>query len=155
MTAMALTAKKTGSTNEKLKHFTRFPEDLVIRETVPGHDTAKELEDIKKSGAVFDVNYLNEYGHTVLGMAAFVGSMRCCKTLIELGADVSQRDEDGWTALHYAVARGYLDIAKLLIMSGASIYDNNDDGDTPIDFVEDREMRQILLQYMYVFNRLF
>lgn len=69
----------------------RFPEDLIIRETVPGQDTSKELEMIVHSENKIDVNCFNEYGHTALSTAAFVGSMKCCKILVELGAEVGKR----------------------------------------------------------------
>lgn len=124
---------------------TRFPEDLIIRETVPGQDTTKELEMIAQSEEKVDVNCFNEYGHTALSTAAFVGSMKCCKILVELGAEVGKRDEDGWTAMHYAMAKGYLDIVKYLIMCGGDICVKNNDGDSPLEFVEDDQIKDVLL----------
>ena len=135
---------KDGIENRK-SNFIRFPEDLIIRETVPGQDTSEELEMIVKSEDKIDVNCFNEYGHTALSTAAFVGSMKCCKILVELGAEVGKRDEDGWTAMHYAMAKGYLDIVKYLIMCGGDIYVQNNDGDSPLEFVEDEEIRHVLL----------
>ena len=123
----------------------RFPEDLIIRETVPGQDTAEELEMIAQSEEEVDVNFVNEFGHTSLSTAAFVGSMKCCKILIQLGAEVGKRDEDGWTAMHYAMAKGYLDIVKYLITCGGDIYMQNNDGDSPLEFVDDDEVRRVLL----------
>ncbi|EDO38570.1 predicted protein, partial [Nematostella vectensis] len=119
----------------------RFPEDLIIRETIPGHDAAKELEEIAHCDLKLDVNFLNEYGHTALGTSAFVGSLRCCQILIHLGAEVSKKDNDGWTALHYALAKGYLDIAKLLIMNGGNLYTKNSDNETALDFIADSELK--------------
>ena len=124
----------------------RFPPELILQETVPGADTAQLLEDITRSKTKLDVNYLNEYGHTVLGTAAFVGSMRCCKILIELGAAVKKKDGDGWTALHFALARGYLDVAKYLIRCGGDVHMRNEDGDSALDFVKDGEIRIQLLK---------
>lgn len=134
--------------NGNVKHkktLTRFPEDLIVRETVPGQDTAEELKLIVQSSESIEVNCLNEYGHTALSTAAFVGSMKCCRILVELGAEVEKRDEDGWTAMHYAMAQGYLDIVKYLILCGGDLHVKNNDGDTPLDFVEDNEIKEILL----------
>ena len=123
----------------------RFPEDLIIRETVPGQDTTEELEMIAQSEEEVDVNFFNEFGHTALTTAAFVGNIKCCKILIQLGAEVGKRDEDGWTAMHYAMAKGYLDIVKYLIKCGGDIYMQNNDGDSPLEFVDDDEVRRVLL----------
>ncbi|XP_022789847.1 protein phosphatase 1 regulatory subunit 27-like [Stylophora pistillata] len=134
--------------NGNVKHkktLTRFPEDLIVRETVPGQDIAEELKLIVQSSENIEVNCLNEYGHTALSTAAFVGSMKCCRILVELGAEVEKRDEDGWTAMHYAMAKGYLDIVKYFILCGGDLYVKNNDGDTPLDFVEDNEIKEILL----------
>lgn len=125
----------------------RFPEDLIVRETVPGQDTSQELEDILHSKIKFDVNYLNGYGHTALGTSAFVGSLKCCQILVHLGAEVMKKDVDGWTALHYALARGYLDIARYLILNGGDLFAVNSDGETALDFVLDEEIKGSLAEY--------
>lgn len=134
------------SVTEKTTIF-RFPEDLIVRETVPGQDTSKELEEILHSTAKFEVNYLNDYGHTVLGTSAFLGSLKCCQILVHLGAEVGKQDDDGWTALHYALAKGYLDVARYLIFSGGNLFTVNKDGDTALDFVVDDEVKEALICY--------
>lgn len=136
--------RKTSNTDQPIF---RFPEDLIVRETVPGQDTTKELEEIMHSSAKFEVNYLNDYGHTVLGTSAFLGSLKCCQILVHLGAEVTRQDIDGWTALHYALAKGYLDVARYLIFSGGSLFIVNNDGDTPLDFIPDREVKEALICY--------
>ncbi|XP_031567609.1 protein phosphatase 1 regulatory subunit 27-like [Actinia tenebrosa] len=125
----------------------RFPEDLIVRETVPGQDTSQELEDILHSKIKFDVNYYNDYGHTALGTSAFVGSLKCCQILVHLGAEVTKKDADGWTALHYALARGYLDIARYLILNGGNLFSVNSDGERALDFVDDEEIKLSLSKY--------
>lgn len=132
---------------DKSSLFIRFPEELIVGETLPGQDSSVELEMIVDSENKLDVNCLNEYGHTALGTAAFVGSIRCCEVLIRLGADVSKKDADGWTAMHYAMARGYLNIVKYLILFGGDLNVVNNDGDSPLEFIEDDEMRQVLLDF--------
>lgn len=138
--------RRKRSTIEK-PHLHRFPEDLIVRETVPGQDTSQELEDILHSKIKFDVNYLNDYGHTALGTSAFVGSFKCCQILIHLGAEVTKRDADDWTALHYALARGYLDIARYLILNGGDLFAANSDGETALDFVDDEQIKESLVKY--------
>ena len=122
-----------------------FQKNLIIRETDPSHDTSAELEMIAQREENVEVNCLNEYGHTALGTAAFVESFRCCDVLIHLGADASKRGEDGWTATHYAMAGEYLDIVKYLILCGGDIHTVNNDSDSPLEFIEDDEIRQALL----------
>jgi hypothetical protein len=137
--------QKISAIEQPILH--RFPEDLIVRETVPGQDTSKELEAILHSEHKFDVNYFNDYGHTALGTSAFVGSLKCCQILIHLGAEVSKKDVDGWTALHYALARGYLDIARYLILNGGNLYAVNTDGETALDFVDDGEIQKSLAKH--------
>lgn len=125
----------------------RFPEELIVRETVPGQEITRELEEIMHSTAKFEVNYLNDYGHTVLGTSAFLGSLKCCRVLVQLGAEVGKQDADGWTALHYALAKGYLDVARYLILNGGNLFTINNDGDAALDFIADRELKDALICY--------
>ncbi|XP_020910631.1 protein phosphatase 1 regulatory subunit 27-like [Exaiptasia diaphana] len=125
----------------------RFPEELIVRETVPGQEITKELEEIMQSTVKFEVNFFNDYGHTVLGTSAFLGSLRCCQVLVHLGAEVGKQDVDGWTALHYALAKGYLDIARYLILNGGDLFTINNDGDTALDFIGDRQLKEALICY--------
>ncbi|KAK3734685.1 hypothetical protein QZH41_002118 [Actinostola sp. cb2023] len=147
MTTETASRQRTASTTEQQPTIYRFPEDLIVRETVPGQDASRELDEIMHSGDIIEVNYLNEYGHTVLGTSAFLGSLKCCQILVHLGADVSKKDADGWTALHYALAKGFLDVARYLILNGGSLYTENNDDDAALDFIEDREIQESLVTH--------
>lgn len=100
---------------------------------------------ILQSEEKIDVNCLNEYGYIVLSMVVFVRSMKCCKIFVEFGVEVGKRDEDGWIVMYYVMVKGYLDIVKYLIMCGGDIYVKNNDGDLLLEFVEDDEIKEVLL----------
>lgn len=92
---MATEQVKIPQQNKQENKVFHFPEDLIVRETVPGEEITKELEEIMNSSLKFEVNYLNDYGHTVLGTAAFLGTIKCCQVLIHLGAEVGKQGMSG------------------------------------------------------------
>lgn len=132
-----------GAENVKLP----FPEDCIINETVLGYDSGKEIEDILSRRHTYDVNSPNEFGHTPLSTAAYAGSLKYVKLLVELGADITFKDSDGWTALHFATATKNYEIAKFLMSVGADTKDVTKDGQKPLDFVKDKNTRIFLAKY--------
>ena len=129
------------------EHKLPFPEEYIINETIPGHDTDKEIENILSKRQIYDVNLVNEFGHTPLSTAAYAGSLKYVKVLIDLGADVMLKDSDGWTALHFAMATKNYDIAKFLMSVGADTKELTNDGQKPLDFVKDKNTRVFLAKY--------
>ena len=124
-----------------------FPNECIINETIPGHDTDKEIEDILSKRHIYDANSLNKFGHTPLSTAAYAGSMKFVKLLVDLGADVMLKDSDGWTALHFAMATKNYEIAKFLMSVGADMKERTNDGQKPLDFVKDKNTRIFLAKY--------
>lgn len=124
-----------------------FPEELIINEMIPGHDTNAEIDKILRSKERFNVNCKNAFGHTPLSTASYIGSIRYVKLLVELGADVQEKDSDGWTALHFAMATKHYEIAKFLMSSGAKTRELTNDGQKPLDFVKDKKTRIFLEKY--------
>ena len=124
-----------------------FPEECIINETLPGHNTEREIQNILSKRHLYDVNSLNGFGHTPLSTAAYAGSLKYVKLLVELGADVHLKDSDGWTALHFAMATKNYDVAKFLMSVGADAKELTKDGQKALDFVKDRNTRVFLAKY--------
>jgi ankyrin repeat protein len=133
--------------NGEEEHKLPFPEECIINETIPGHDTDKEIENILSKRHIYDVNSLNEFGHTPLSTAAYAGSIKFVKLLVEIGADVTFKDSDGWTAMHFATATKNYEIAKFLMSVGADTKELTNDGQKPLDFVKDKNTRTFLTKY--------
>ena len=62
-----------------------------------------------------------EHGYSLLMTAAALGKTKGgydkCSTLVEFGADMTQRDDDGYTCLHWAAALGHVDTVRLLAVA--------------------------------------
>lgn len=125
----------------------QFPQNLIINETIPGNNTDEEIQHFLSERHLYDVNSLNEYGHSPLCTAVHAGSMKFVKTLVEIGADVNLKDNDGWTALHFATATKQYDIAKYLMTVGADMKATTNDGLKPLEFVKDKNIKIFLAKY--------
>ncbi len=68
-----------------------------------------------------DVCVRDEYGHTLLMIAAINGNTEIVRLLIEDGAGVDQEDERSRTALIYAVLKNQREAVELLIEEGADV----------------------------------
>lgn len=60
-----------------------------------------------------------ELGITPLHQAAFDGSLKKVKKLLDEGVDVNIPDKKGWRPLHDAAMEGYVEIVKYLLSNGA------------------------------------
>lgn len=72
-----------------------------------------------KSG--LDADLSNQYGWTLLMLAAMSGNTAIGKLLIEAGADVDHRNKFRDTALSLAVHTSHPSFVRLLLSSGASL----------------------------------
>ena len=61
----------------------------------------------------------DEFGRTLLHLAAQNNNSRALESIIAAGADLNAQDNDGRTPLHYAVKQGHFPIAQALIQAGA------------------------------------
>ena len=68
-----------------------------------------------------DADLSNQYGWTLLMLAAMSGNTAIGKLLIEAGADVDHRNKFRDTALLLAVHTGHPSFVRLLLSSGASL----------------------------------
>ena len=80
-------------------------------------DIFSELE----SGIREMVNARDEYGHTILHLAAYNNDAETVEEALNYGADVNARDDEGYTALLYAACFGYSEVAKILLQHGAKV----------------------------------
>ena len=85
-----------------------------------------------KAGA--DPNYINEYGQSLLALAAADACEEIIKELLDNGADVNIQNEHGWTALMWASRHGFNRIVYLLLKHGANPFIKNSAGNNAIYF---------------------
>jgi len=111
------TRKRGGNNDEVWEQ----AENAVI-----GHDLAT-LEDLLENG--FDINYQNQYGYTLLMIAASNGDFVLINFLLENGADVSKQNDLKQTALIQSMTYSFYDreqfpntkdIVELLVQHGAN-----------------------------------
>eukprot|EP00795_Rhopilema_esculentum_P007771 gene7771-13616_t len=112
----------------------RVIHDLMLHEAAYAGDAFKlviNLNLLKRGN--FDINFKDgDFGNrTALHCAAGEGHLRCCKFLLEGGADPSARMSMGWTPAHCAAEGGHLSVIRLLAESGGTVNAKDDYGDTP------------------------
>jgi hypothetical protein len=88
--------------------------------------------------AGFDINMPDQYGQTLLHLAARNGNLDHVKFLIARGANVVAVDCNARTPLHYTGYRNdpqlyCVQVAKFLINHGADVSAEDNDGCTPLD----------------------
>ncbi|CAB1101498.1 unnamed protein product [Ectocarpus sp. CCAP 1310/34] len=91
-----------------------------------------------------------EYGWTPLMLAAWRGSSRVVRILLNKGANVSVVAEDGHTALHFSTQDGgHPVVTKMLLKAGADIEAVTSEGETPLHLAANAgcwEVAQVLIE---------
>ena len=75
---------------------------------------------------------VDEYGRTLLHLAALNGDLDGAQRLLAEGASPDWADDNGWTPLHFAVQDGNVDIARVLLAAGADVDAPDSHGNTPL-----------------------
>ena len=81
-------------------------------------DNVETLEDALEEDLPIDVT--DQFGNSLLILAAQQGSKRMCKFLLRRGANLNHQNVSGNTVLHYTVAYDKPDLTKYLISKGAN-----------------------------------
>jgi ankyrin repeat protein len=66
------------------------------------------------------VDAVDEFGNTVLIVAAQNNNKRICKAVLRRGANIRHQNNMGQTCLHFAFALGYNALGEYLISKGGS-----------------------------------
>jgi ankyrin repeat protein len=69
------------------------------------------------------LNWLSQYGQTVLMKAAMWGQVEPAKALLERGANLLEKDMFGMTPFLRAAYAGQLDMVKFLLEKGSNVMD--------------------------------
>ncbi|MBZ0273516.1 ankyrin repeat domain-containing protein, partial [bacterium] len=85
------------------------------------------------AGLDIDIDATDEFGQTVVHMAALMGRDEMLRALVAKGANINARDRWGNTPLHKAAFRGFASTVELLLHAGAAAGAKNDEGRTPAD----------------------
>jgi len=67
----------------------------------------------------YDVNSTNEYGDTLVLLAASNGHTGLVRGLVARGADVNRRNQRGLSPVVAAASRGHHDVVSALVRAGA------------------------------------
>lgn len=79
-----------------------------------------------------NLNQVGSNGRSPLQIAAFKGSLKIVKTLVQNGASVHYREPYNITALHEAAGNGHTAVVKYLLSVGADINAETKDKVTPL-----------------------
>ncbi len=78
------------------------------------------------------MDVLTYQGEASIHIAAKMGSLDICESLLRKGADINIQDRHNCTALHYAAINNYLYITDMLLYYGADPNKKTYDGTTPL-----------------------
>jgi hypothetical protein len=93
------------------------------------------------------VNTADDYGNTLLILAAQQGSKRMCKFLLRRGANINIQNLSGNTALHYCYAYSNIQLAEYLKSKGADDSILNVDGLTCYEGLNNESMNKQYADY--------
>ena len=79
-----------------------------------------------------DCKSRNQFGETLLYVAACGNNSVLTEVLIQLGVDMNEMTR-GWTALHVAAQRNHTDVLKVLIKHGCDVNMKDKDGNIPLN----------------------
>ncbi len=74
----------------------------------------------------------NQWGATLLHLAALNGNVPMVRLLLDYGADPNARQSQGATPLHLAAHEGHLEVVRLLLERGADPTIRHKGGETPL-----------------------
>jgi hypothetical protein len=67
----------------------------------------------------FHINKMDEFGNTMVGLAAQNGNVKILKYLISKGANPNHQNKQGQTAAHFAIAYKFYELSQWLFENGA------------------------------------
>jgi len=79
-----------------------------------------------------DINIRNNFGDSLIHIAAAQGDQAAVHWLWQHGADINARNNSGSSPLHRAAMNGHKFIANWLVEHGADTKARNNDGDTAL-----------------------
>ena len=91
------------------------------------------------------IQWRNEFGETVLHLAATSCEAETVAVLIAARADVNAQNNYGLTPLHKAAIRGDGTVCRLLMAAKADIHAKDDHGRTPHDLAKDPAVLAMLV----------
>ncbi len=81
----------------------------------------------------FHLNKTDDFGNTLLCLAAQNGNLKICKYLVTKGANLNHQNYQGQTPAHFAIAYKFFDLSTWLFEAGANDQIENKFGLTPYD----------------------
>ncbi len=86
---------------------------------------------------------LNDFGASVLHIAAIHEHTNILRKLLASGSDIDALDGDGRTALHYAAIKRNLEMTRWLLQKRADASIQDQSGQTPLDYARQYKFQDI------------
>jgi ankyrin repeat protein len=110
------------------------------------HTGKPDVAEILLKAKGIDLEAENQYGQTVLMVAAYQGRMAMVQALLDADVEVNHK---GWTALHFAASSGQVEVVRVLLEHSAYIDAESPSHTTPLMMaarVKDRPTCVLLIQ---------